>query len=285
LADNKLVNPKLLFALPSNFTNIHNGGVIRIGPDGNVYLVTGEMDYNFKSTPNKARNSINGTEPDGSSGILRFTVDGKPVNGILGYSYPLDLYYAYGIRNSFGMDFDPVTGNLWDTENGDYYGDEINLVKPGFNSGYNITNGIWEKSNGKDKLINVTNPSGLVDFHNNGEYRLPEFAWKKTVGPVALGFLNSSKLGKDYSESMFVSDYNNRYIYNFKLNGNRTSLDLVESLKDGIADNPEELRSVLFGVGLGSGVITDIKTGPDGFLYFLNFEEGKIFRIIPKYHQ
>ena len=35
--------------------------------------------------------------------------------------------HAYGIRNSFGIDFDPVTGKLWDTENGPYYGDEINL--------------------------------------------------------------------------------------------------------------------------------------------------------------
>ena len=55
--------------------------------------------------------------------------------GILGNTYPLNLYYAYGIRNSFGMDFDPVTGKLWDTENGPDYGDEINLVEPGFNSG------------------------------------------------------------------------------------------------------------------------------------------------------
>ena len=56
-----------------------------------------------------------GEEPDGTSGILRITQDGKPVvssvsggdGGILGNTYPLNLYYAYGIRNSFGMDFDP----------------------------------------------------------------------------------------------------------------------------------------------------------------------------------
>jgi aldose sugar dehydrogenase len=48
---------------------------------------------------------------------------------------PLNRYYAYGIRNSFGFDFDPITGNLWDTENGPGFGDEINFVEPGFNSG------------------------------------------------------------------------------------------------------------------------------------------------------
>jgi glucose/arabinose dehydrogenase len=45
-------------------------------------------------------------------------------------NHPLNMYYAYGIRNSFGLDFDPLTGNLWDTENGPEYGDEINLVEP-----------------------------------------------------------------------------------------------------------------------------------------------------------
>ncbi len=49
---------------------------------------------------------------------------------------PLKLYYAYGIRNSFGLGFDPVTNNLWETENGPVHGDEINLVYPGFNSGW-----------------------------------------------------------------------------------------------------------------------------------------------------
>ena len=45
-------------------------------------------------------------------------------------------YYAYGVRNSFGITFDPLTGNLWQTENGADSYDEINLVKPGFNSGW-----------------------------------------------------------------------------------------------------------------------------------------------------
>ena len=55
--------------------------------------------------------------------------------------HSLNKYYAYGIRNSFGIDFDPVTGNLWDTENGPGFGDEINLVEPGFNSGWSRVQG------------------------------------------------------------------------------------------------------------------------------------------------
>jgi glucose/arabinose dehydrogenase len=111
-----LINPKLLLDLPYLPGPAHNGGVITTGPDCNLYIAIGEL------TPTK----------HGRGGILRITQDGRPVGeGILGHDYPLNLYYAYGIRNSFGIDFDPVTGNLWDTENGPSWGDEINLVKPG----------------------------------------------------------------------------------------------------------------------------------------------------------
>ena len=72
------------------------------------------------------------------------TVDGKAVGeGLLGHYKPLNMYYGYGIRNSFGIAFDPLTGNLWDTENGPGFGDEINLVIPGFNSGWLKVQGFW----------------------------------------------------------------------------------------------------------------------------------------------
>ena len=81
--------------------------------------------------------------------MLAVSQDGKaPINNHkLGDYFPLNLYYVYGIRNSFGLDFDPVTGNLWDTENGPFFGDEINLVKPGFNSGWAEVQGVWPITN------------------------------------------------------------------------------------------------------------------------------------------
>jgi glucose/arabinose dehydrogenase len=64
------------------------------------------------------------------------TFGSKVVNGMaLDDSDPLNKYFAYGMKNSFGIGFDPIAGNLWDTENGPTYVDEINLVKYGFNSG------------------------------------------------------------------------------------------------------------------------------------------------------
>src|SRR5919199_2049833 len=110
----KLVNPKLLLDLPAIPGPGHNAGKIIIGPDNNVYFSIGDVGYRSET-----QNFANKPNSNGTSGIYRITQDGKAVKGIIGDKDPLDKYYAYGFRNSFGMDFDPITGNLWDTENGD----------------------------------------------------------------------------------------------------------------------------------------------------------------------
>ena len=295
LLNNRLVNPKLILNLSSTPMPVHIGGAILIGPENHVYLITGDGSFGNTTLADqrilytKSSNAPNGSEPIGRGGILRITQDGKYIEkGILGNTYPLNLYYAYGIRSSFGMDFDPVTGNLWDTENGPVYGDEINLVKSGFNSGWNKVQGIW-KNNVYTNGATVSNPDNLADFGGKGIYSSPEFTWyKPSVGPTALKFLNSDKIGKQYENDMFVGDYHKGYLYHFDLNENRTGLVLHGPLKDKIADTLFELQDVIFGQGFGR--ITDIDMGPDGYLYILSnyhtssdYKDGKsvIHRIVP----
>jgi aldose sugar dehydrogenase len=128
-AQDKIVAPKLLLNLPVTPGPNHNGGKVVVGPDRNVYTVLGDLNRQTQ-----AQNLENGPSPDGISGILRVKQYGKTVGaGILRSTHPLNKYFAYGIRHSFGIDFDPVTGRLWDTENGPDSNDEINLVKPGLN--------------------------------------------------------------------------------------------------------------------------------------------------------
>ena len=114
----KLASPTLLLDLPAGPDDSHVGGMLDIGPDGNLYLSLGDqrptaynkMDYPDSQT--KAQNYVEGLEPDGRAGILRITQDGKVVGGvgIFGNEHPLNKYYAYGVKNSFGFDFDPLTG-------------------------------------------------------------------------------------------------------------------------------------------------------------------------------
>ena len=286
LEDHKLQNPKLLLDLPATPAPGHNGGFIRVGPDNNLYITVGDLVGLINdSSSTRAQNFENGTDPDGRAGILRITQDGKEVKGIIGNTFPLNRYFAYGIRNSFGIDFDPVTGYLWDTENGPSYGDEINLVKPGFNSGWNVVQGKWRPVKpGLGDFIagdKFTNRKDLLDFGGKGKYSNPEFIWKNTVGPSALVFLKSDKLGKKYENDLLVGSFNLGMIFHFDLNRNRTELDLKGLLNDKVADSDEELEDIIFSRGLGG--ITDIEVGPDGYLYVLSnyANEATIFRIMP----
>lgn len=272
LIDNKLVNPLLLLNLPATspivgHENNHNGGKVVIGPDNNVYLVVGDVGGRMGNIQNIMR----GSSPDGTSGILRITQDGKSVqNGPFGSSVPNILYYAYGIRNSFGFDFDPVTGNLWDSENGGIDKDEINYVYPGFNSG-------WRKAMGM-ALSNFDPNEDLFYFDGKGKYSDPEFVWKETVAPTALKFLNSSKLGSQYENTIFVGDVKTGNLYNFRLDSTREQLLLNPPLDDKVADTSQEIQDIVFGRGFG--VITDIQVGSDGYLYILGID-GTIYKIVP----
>jgi glucose/arabinose dehydrogenase/plastocyanin len=280
--DGQLIDPVLLLdltAIPNNVNRTdHNGGKVTIGPDNNVYMIIGEVGGHRT----QAQNIENGPAPNGLGGVLRITQDGGLVDDepIFGTDLPLGVYYAMGIRNSFGIDFDPLTGNLWDTENGPTAGDEINLVFPGFNSGWSLIQGF----SGDDLLGNQATPSDLVIF-GNGKYAEPKFTWHIPIGPTALKFLNSDKLGKEYENNMFVGDINNGNLYRFTLNEARNDIDInntyvghASALVDKKVDNTVESIPITFGQGFGG--ITDIQVGPDGYLYVLSFT-GDLYKILP----
>ena len=276
LSGDALINPLLLMDLPANPGPRHNSGNIMIGPDKNLYVEIGDVDGSFKTseTETKTQNYKNGVDPDGRGGILRITQDGQPTDGILGDTIPLRLYYAYGIRNSFGMDFDPVTGNLWDSENGPGNGDEINLVLPGFNSG-------WQQVQGLASQETSFSESDLEDFNGKGHYADPKLVWVNTAGPTAVKFLNSAQLGTTYENDMFVGDVHNGRIYHFDLTADRKDLVLPQELSSRVIEKPSSpgVSNIVFGDGFGG--VTDLEVGPDGNLYVVSIGLGSIFQISP----
>jgi aldose sugar dehydrogenase len=287
----KLVNPKLLLHLEAVPGPSHNGGKIKIGPDNNVYISVGDINLPITQASNVQDPD---EEPDGHGGILRITQDGQPVpNPPLGDNPPLNFYYAYGIRNSFGINFDPITKQLWDTENGPGYGDEINLVEPGFNSGWKKVQGIWYPDASNPYFaghVAPPNPPGLVDFEGRGKYHPPQFTWLITAAPTGLAFLNSDKLGKKYENDLFVGTVKpDGDLYHFKLNQNRTGFMHNASLvnKDVYhinksiyyPSNSTNFRQLIFAEDFGE--ISDVQVGPDGYLYIVSYKQGAIFRIVP----
>ena len=269
LAGAELTNEEVFMDLPGTPATNHQGGKLAVSNDGYLYSVTGELQRDGKD-----QNIVNGPDPDFSGAILKINPnDGSPApnNPFQGDNPndPLNWYQAYGIRNSFGLGVDPVTGTLWDTENGAQSYDEINLVSPGFNSG-------WKLAMGPISDSGITE-NDLVSFPNSS-YKDPILSFLDSFGITDIEFLNSDKLGAQYSNNAFVGDLGYGNLYRFELNEDRTDFALDSpGLDDRVVDNDDELASILFGEGFEG--VTDIKTGPDGFLYVLSFNDGAIYRI------
>lgn len=261
-----LTSPRLLLDLPVTPGPNHDGGIILFGPDEKLYVVIGDLNRN-----GRLQNFAGGAAPDDTSVILRINDDGSiPTdNPFFAQGGNLAKYFAYGIRNSFGMDFDPLTDQLWMTENGPGSYDEINLVKAGFNSGWETLMGPEARnSNSATDLVVVT----------GSHYADPKFSWFDTVGPTAIVFLHSTVLGAQYENNLFVGDINNGHLYRFKPNGTRDGFDLIGGgLADRVADNDNELDETIIATGFAG--ITDLKVGPDGRLYVVSFGDGKIYAI------
>lgn len=280
--DKSLSNGTLILDLPVLPGENHNGGkLIADSENKHIYAVIG--DLNRKGM---LQNFKNGSLPDDTSVILRINPDGSPAQGnpFLDVSRSdesyanLSKYYAYGIRNSFGLAIDPLTHILWDTENGPDGFDEINLVRPGFNSGWTTVMGPIERSN-------VTSENNLVNFLGSSSYADPVFSWGRAVGVTDIEFYNSDRLGEDYTNNIFVADANNGHLYFFEVNEDRSGLKFGDSRlsDDLVASNDRERAEVTFSTRFPSS-ITDIETGPDGFLYVLTFHptKGSLSRIVPQ---
>ncbi|MFI5406468.1 MAG: PQQ-dependent sugar dehydrogenase [Nitrososphaerales archaeon] len=258
-----LINQKLILDLPAIPGPNHNGGKITLGKDNYLYAIIGDLNHETK-----LQNFENGGDPDYTGSIYRIDPHSgsAPVdNPFVGSDVPnIDKTFAYGIRNSFGLAVDPITGNVWDTENGPSFSDEINLVGPGFNSGWRS---IMGPAPSTDEI------EDLVSLSPNSNYSDPEISWLEPIAVTDLEFINSTNLGPDYTNNILVGDYNNGNLYFFKLNDQRDGLEI----QDSIIDSEQELNNYVLGSGFGS--ITDIQTGPDGDLYVVSLESGSIYKI------
>ncbi len=274
-----LMNPKLLLQLPAKEGYMDNGGYLKIGPDNNLYMSVGAITASDVSDiQTLTQNFVNGTPVDGRSGILRIMQNGSPVldeqgHGLLGDGHPLNLYFGYGLKDSFGIDFDPISGKLWDAEPGRIIDDEINIIEPGFNGGF-------EALQGPSVYVPAAVPD-LVNFNGSGKYSDPEFVWNQKVVPVGLKFLTTSKLGEKYENDLFLGSFLNGNIYHLDLNNTRDALMVPSSFvyNQMATWNSTGAEEITFGEGFGG--ISSLNVSPDGYLYVISFTNGKIYKIMP----
>ena len=134
-------------------SRFHNGGRIKFGPDGKLYVTTGD-----------AQETILSQNVDSLAGkILRMNPDGSvPEDNPFGNS----LVYAYGLRNPQGLSWHPVTGDLYASDHGPNSQDEVNHILPGKNYGWPIVTCTASDERFEDPLVCYSEytmaPSGVA---------------------------------------------------------------------------------------------------------------------------
>ena len=255
--ENELVNPILIKSFDGYHTR-HHGGVMTSDKANNVYAFKGDGDSK----------SIYQNYPDSNnfeSGIFKIDSNNS-----------IELY-AVGVRNSFGLAIDPITQNLWETENGQFTYDEINMINEGFNGGWALNVGPSDRfdseiTNNLDKI----NDSEFQDY----SYSEPKFSWYESVGPTAIAFPNFTSFEK-YKDWLFVGNSNNGNIYKFQLDVERDDFIFYDTnlSKDLVLDLNDSSDEIIF--ANIPGITTDIKFNDDG-MYIVNYSDGIIYRIYPK---
>jgi glucose/arabinose dehydrogenase len=306
----------------------HDGGVVRFGPDGKVYVIVGDTGRRGQMQnlefgpfgPGIPDDQFGGPAPDDAhftGVIVRLNDDGTTptdnpfydVGAAIGGQAGANIQkiYAYGIRNSYGLNFDPISGDLWQNENGDDTFSELNRVEPGMNSGWVQIMGPSSRV-AQFKEIETSAqffglqqirwpPTNIADTEAEALSRLfmlpgarfsdPEFSWKFEVAPAGLGFVTGRALGVQYNGDLFMGGARDflfsGHVFRMEITGNRKSVGVDDPrIEDRVADNlakfeATESESLVWGQNFG--LTTDILQGPNGNLFVLSNTHGALYEV------
>lgn len=235
--NNTLAERAVLF---ENFAaaDIHDGSRVRFGPDSMLYVTMGDA-----ATTSLAQDLAS---PNGK--ILRLTDTGGTPSGNP-FNSPV---WSYGHRNPQGIDWHPVTGELWETEHGPTGDDEVNRIIVGRNYGWPDITGTQTRAGMETPLL-VFNPS---------------------IAPSGASFYTGSAI-PNFRNNLFFATLQGRHLHRVRFNPtNQTQILATERLLEG-----------------RYGRLRDVITGPDGALYFSTSNrdgrgtpaanDDRILRIVP----
>jgi glucose/arabinose dehydrogenase len=227
----------LLDGIPG--ATIHDGGRLRFGPDGFLYVTAGDA----------ANQNLAQDLASYAGKILRLTRDGTSPPGNA-FASPV---YTYGHRNPQGLDWHPVSGDLWASEHGPTGNDEINVIESGANYGWPVIQG------------NASRP----------DMRTPIAFFDPAIAPSGTSFYRGTPF-PGFVNDLFVGTLRGTHLLRLRLDPSAPRrIVSQERLLDG-----------------RYGRIRDVISGPDGFLYFATnnrdgrgsptADDDRIARLVPR---
>jgi len=196
-------------------STIHDGGRVRFGPDGLLYFTAGDA----------ANGSLAQDVASTAGKILRINRDGTTPRDNP-FSSPV---FSYGHRNPQGIDWHPVTGDLWEAEHGNSGNDEVNVIDRGLNYG-------WPRIEGSQTMAGMRTP---IRFYN------------PSIAPSGASFYRGQRFPA-FVNNFFVATLRGVHILRLRID--------PASPRSVIAE--ERLLNDRY------GRIRDVVAGPDGLLYF-----------------
>ncbi len=243
ILDNIWMDEELIFEVPEEFhtsAGQHFGSRLAF-KDGYLFFSIGDRgDQRRAQDMGNPYAKIHRIHDDG-----RIPVD-NPFRDVPG-SFPTT--WAYGSRNAQGLDFHPVTGELWASEHGPRGGDEINLIEPGKNYGWpTITYGM--NYNGTP-ITDRTEAPGMEQ---------PKHHWTPSIAVCGIDFYEGSVF-PEWRNQLFVGGLRSNQLHRLEIENGAVISDTI--------------------ILKGEGEVRDVASGPDGYLYLVLDGPGRIARLVP----
>ena len=239
----KLVDAKEIFVADAwENARMAYTGRMEFGPDKTLYVSVGDRDRLCCGPQDD--NSIRlraQSLSDHVGKILRLTDEGgvPQDNPFVGRAGAKPEIFTYGHRNSYGLRFHPVTGELWQMEIGPQGGDEVNILKPGGNYGWPLV------SQGRNYSGTLVSDKA---WHREGMEQ-PVVFWVPQISPAAMAFYTGDKFPQ-WQNSLIIGALSGQHVERMPFN-----------------DKGEPLRREEFLDELGVR-FRDVEIGPDGYVYF-----------------